>query len=182
MNKRWYYYGNFFKVKFRKHNCYNCGEKLMIVKHRKVVDQKSEEAKYYDFDAGGDGGIMVGPCEFIHKVFYCSKCSEDIEFVTQINQEDIDILIGKVTKIFNNKDRKITIKKFFESENDMLKENFKIEMVKNLCLLIEENGKESLIYKIPIIRKKNWERPYYFKVTKKDLIAFIKNNSKKDIS
>ena len=47
MNKCWYYYGNFFKVKFRKHNCYNCGEKLMIVKHRKVVDQKSEEAKYY---------------------------------------------------------------------------------------------------------------------------------------
>lgn len=37
-------------------------EKLMIVKHRKVVDQKSEEAKYYDFDAGGDGAIMVGPC------------------------------------------------------------------------------------------------------------------------
>ena len=72
--------------------------------------------------------------------------------------------------------------KFFESENDMLKENFKIEMVKNLCLLIEENGKESLIYKIPIIRKKNWERPYYFKVTKKDLIAFIKNKSKKDIT
>lgn len=61
----------------------------------------------------------------------------------------------------------------------MLKENFKIEMDKNLCLLIEENGKESLIYKIPIIRKKNWERPYYFKVTKKDLLPLLKIKVKK---
>ena len=182
MNKQYYSFGNPFKVKFREHFCYKCGTKLFIIKHSKVVNRKSEDAKYYDFSIGVDGGVMVGSCEFIHKVFYCSKCSEEIEFVTQINQEDIDILIGKVQKIFNNKDRKITIKKFFESENDMLKENFKIEMVKNLCLLIEENGKESLIYKIPIMRKKNWERPYYFKVTKKDLIAFIKNKSKKDIT
>ena len=93
MNKHWYNYGNTFKVKFRNHYCYKCGEKLTIVKHRKVVDQKSDEAKYYDFDAGGDGAIMVGPCEFIHKVFFCPKCSQNIEFITQINQEDIEIII-----------------------------------------------------------------------------------------
>lgn len=43
---------------------------------------------------------MVGPCEFIHKVFYCSKCSQNIEFITQINQEDIEIIIQKVISYF----------------------------------------------------------------------------------
>lgn len=114
MNKQYYSFGNPFKVKFREHFCYKCGTKLFIIKHSKVVNRKSEDAKYYDFSIGVDGGVMVGSCEFIHKVFYCSKCSEEIEFVTQINQEDIDILIGKVQKIFNNKDRKITIKKFLK--------------------------------------------------------------------
>ena len=42
MNKCWYNDGNPFKVKFRNHYCYKCGEKLTIVKHRKVVDQKSD--------------------------------------------------------------------------------------------------------------------------------------------
>lgn len=93
MNKQYYSFGNPFKVKFREHYCYRCGSKLSIVKHHKVVSQKSDEAKYYDFSIGVDGGVMVGSCEFIHKVFYCPKCSQNIEFVTQINQEDIDILI-----------------------------------------------------------------------------------------
>lgn len=177
MNKQYYSFGNPFKVKFRKHFCYRCGTKLSIIRHSKVVNRKSEEARYFDFSVGVEGGVMIGSCEFIHKVFFCSKCSENIEFITQINQEDIDIFIGKVQKIFKNKGREITIRKVFECENDILKENFKIEMVKELCLLIEETGKESLVYKIPISRKENWERPYYFKVTKNDLIAFIKNKS-----
>ena len=86
MNKQYYSFGNPFKVKFREHFCYKCGTKLFIIKHSKVVNRKSEDAKYYDFSIGVDGGVMVGTCEFIHKVFYCSKCSEEIEFVTQINQ------------------------------------------------------------------------------------------------
>lgn len=177
MNKYWYNYGNIFKVKFRDHFCYKCGEKLTIVKHRKVVDQKSEEAKYYDFDAGGDGAIMVGPCEFIHKVFHCQKCSQNIEFVTQTNQEDIDAVIKSVQKYFYGKGRKINIKKCFENiDNEIVKE-CTIEAMSNLCLLIEEDGKDTLIYKIPIARKKYWERPHYFKVSKKDLIRFIQAKS-----
>ena len=34
-------------------------------------------------------------------------------------------------------------------------------------------NKESKIYKIPILRKKFWERPYYFDISKKKLINFI---------
>ena len=34
-------------------------------------------------------------------------------------------------------------------------------------------NKESKIYKIPILRRKFWERPYYFDISKKKLINFI---------
>lgn len=49
MNKQYYSFGNPFKVKFREHFCYKCGTKLFIIKHSKVVNRKSEDAKYYDF-------------------------------------------------------------------------------------------------------------------------------------
>lgn len=59
MNKQYYSFGNPFKVKFREHFCYKCGTKLFIIKHSKVVNRKSEDAKYYDFSIGVDGGVMV---------------------------------------------------------------------------------------------------------------------------
>ncbi|MBQ2875383.1 MAG: hypothetical protein IJE25_00060 [Clostridia bacterium] len=172
MNKIYYTYGNPFKVKFREHYCYICGEKLMIVKHRKIVDQKSEEAKYYDFNAG-DGAIMGGSCEFIHKVFFCPQCSQNIEFITQINKEDIDIIIKRVQKHFQKKGRNITISKCFENHNEEIVEKCAIELIKNLCLVIEENGKSTLVYKIPLTRKGYWERPYYFKISKRKLIKYL---------
>ena len=172
MNKHYYCLGNPFKVKFRKHYCYVCGEKLSIVKHNKIVSQKSEEAKYYDFSIGK--GVMIGACEFIHKVFYCQKCSQNIEFVTQINQEDIDILIKDVENYFHKRGRVINIKKYFENVDNEIKEKCNIDFVKNLCLFIEENEKDTLVYKIPKSRRNDYERPYYFKVNKKDLIKFIK--------
>ena len=156
MNKCWYYYGNFFKVKFRKHNCYNCGEKLMIVKHRKVVDQKSEEAKYYDFDAGGDGGIMVGPCEFIHKVFYCPSCKENIEFRTQLSIEDVDVLIGKLQDKFRKKGIAIEIAKSYELKDGA--QTDKPESwadVRSLLLAICRDNEELTTCEFPILRSKN---------------------------
>lgn len=175
MNKHCYYYGNIFKVKFRKHNCYKCGHPLTVIRHHKVVEQNSEEAKYYDFDAGGDGGLMVGPCEFIHKVFYCSKCDENIEFLTQTNQEDIDIIIKKTQNKLLNKGRKVKITKFFENnDGDILREANQIDLIANLCLVIEEEGKESMTIKTPLRRRKIWERPYYFSLTKEQLLKHFK--------
>ena len=172
-NKCWYNYGNIFKVKLRNHYCYKCGEKLMVVKHQKVVDQKSEEAKYYSFDACGE--LMVGPCEFIHKVFFCPKCSQNIEFITQINQEDIEIIIKKVISYFKKRNREISISKSYETKLGKLIEN---DLSLNddiiLCLHISENNKESKKYEIPITRRGFWERPYYFNISKKKLINFIK--------
>ena len=175
MNKCWYNYGSTYKVKFRNHYCYKCGERLTVVKHRKVVDQKTEEAKYYDFDAGGDGAVMVGPCEFIHKVFFCPKCSENIEFITQINQEDIEIISQKVISYFKKRNRKIFISKSYETKHgELLAKNFSLSDNIILCLHISENNKEPKIYKVPIRRRGFWERPYYFNISKKELISFIK--------
>ena len=175
MNKCWYNYGNVIKVKFRNHYCYKCGEKLTVVKHKKVVDQKSEEAKYYDFDAGGDATIMIGPCEFIHKVFYCHKCSLSIEFITQINQEDIELIIKKTIKYFNKKHRKICISKSYENKlGESLEKKLNLRDDIILCLRITESDKETKVYKTPIIKKGLWERPYYFNISKKKLINFIK--------
>ena len=142
MNKYWYNYGNTFKVKFREHFCYKCGEKLMIVKHRKVVDQKTEEAKYYDFDAGGDGAIMIGSWEFIHKVFFSPKCSQNIEFITQINQEDIEIIIKKVISYFKKRNREIFISKSYETKlGRFIENNFNLNDDIILCLHISEKTK-----------------------------------------
>ena len=139
MNRHWYNYGNTFKVKFRDHFCYKCGEKLMIVKHRKVVDQKSEEAKYYDFDAGGDVAIMMGPCEFIHKVFFCHKCSQNIEFITLINQEDIEIIIKKVISYLKKRNREIFISKSYETKlGEYIENDFSFNEDIILCLNIFE--------------------------------------------
>ena len=133
MNKYWYNYGNTFKVKFREHFCYKCGEKLMIVKHRKVVDQKTEEAKYY-------GAIMIGSCEFIHKVFFCPKCSQNIEFITQINQEDIEIIIKKVISYFKKRNREIFISKSYETKlGRFIENNLNDDII--LCLHISEKTK-----------------------------------------
>ena len=174
-NKRWYQYGNVFKVTFRNHQCRKCGEKLAIVKHRKIVDQKSEEAKYYDFDVGLDI-MMIGPCEFVHKVFYCPKCLENIEFVTQINQEDVDIVIKNVINYFKKKDREIFISKNYETKSgDPIEQNVDLNDEVILCLMITENNREIKKYKIPVRRKGFWERPYYFDLRKKDLISFVEN-------
>lgn len=172
MNKLYYSFGNPFKLQFRKHYCSKCGSKLSIIKHRKIVSKKSSEAKYYSFNSFSTGE-MIGSCEFIHKVFYCPRCLRIIEFVTQLNQEDIDIIIKKVIKYFNKKGRNINIKECYENVNKEIVDECPIASIKNLCLLIEENNKDTLVYKIPKTIIKRWERPYCFKIKKKNLIKFI---------
>lgn len=175
MNKVYYSFGNPFKVKFRRHYCYNCGTKLLIVKHHKIVSQKSPEAKYYSFDGGSDDGVMVGPCLFIHKVFYCPKCLENIEFDTQISLEDIDNMVKALECYFQKKAMPIAIKKSYERQDGIMERRLsQIKQVKNLSLSIEKNSNEVLNYKMPISRKKIWERPYYFKKSKYKLKKFLK--------
>ena len=85
-NIRYYSFGNTNKVKFRDHYCYKCDAELIILKNSKMVNPKSEEAKYYEFYSGPLGGRMVGACEFIHNVFFCPKCNTIIIIDTFIKE------------------------------------------------------------------------------------------------
>ena len=81
----------------------------------------------------------------------------------------------KVISYFKKRNREISISKSFETKLGKLIEN---DLSLNddiiLCLHISENNKESKTYEIPITRRGFWERPYYFNISKKKLINFIK--------
>ena len=144
----------------------------IISKKKCIID-----AKYYDFSIGIDGGEMIGPCEFIHNVFYCPNCSEFIEFITQLNFEDIDNWIKKLNNKLFKKGHSIEIKKTYETkENKYIDEIDSLDNIKNLCLRVHKNDKTIIITKFPLIRKKNWERPYYFKINKKEFMKSIRKH------
>ena len=174
MNKHYYSFGNLFKIKFRKHYCYKWGTDLSIITHKKIVSPKSEEAKYYDFSNGVDGGVMVGSCEFIHKVFYCPTCLEEIEFVFQLSFEDLNNFIKKIKRKFFKKEITLAFKKTFETkENKYVDKVIKLEDIQNFCLFIYVNDKEIFVSKFSLLRKKSWERPYYFKINAKEVVEYL---------
>lgn len=174
MNKHYYCFGNPFKVKFRKHYCFQCNKELSVITHRKVVSQKSDEAQYYDFSFGFHSGVMIGPCEFIHQVFYCQNCDKSIEFITQLSFEDVDIFIKKLKQRFLKKGIELDIKKIYETnEGEFVDRINLIEDIQNLCLSVCKDDKEIGIFKLPLIRMNSWERPYYFKIYKGEIIRSI---------
>ncbi len=117
---------------------------------------------------------MVGPCEFVHKVFYCSTCLKQIEFVTQLSFEEIDIFIKKLKHKFLKKEIDLKIKKSYELKTGMCLDKVEqIEDIHYLCITGYEDRKKLFMYKIPMLRKNIWERPYYFKIKAKKLIKSI---------
>lgn len=176
MNKKIYNFGNHFKVKFRNHFCYGCGNRLSIIRDSKVIDKKDDNAKYYDFSIDVDGGVMAGPCEFIHNVFFCLECSKRVEFVTQISLEDIDIIVDKVEKNYKKHGKDYKIIKSFVDVNGLIVNDYYSPNIAFLCLSIEESKSIISTYKLPISRKKIWERPYYYKLKKRTLINYINKN------
>jgi len=162
-SKIWYSSGNIFKVKFRKHYCFKCGEELNTKKHSKVVHSKSDEAKYYDFTYGETS--VRGNCEFIHKIFYCSNCSYDIEYLTQIGMEDyvqwekkaFDLINRKVVKCF---DRQISLKKIWlDDENE--EHIVRPDLEKISCYIVRISDLNVDIVCAKRYQSKYWERPYF---------------------
>ena len=98
---------------------------------------------------------MVGSCEFIHKVFYCSTCLEEIEFVSQLSFEDLNNFIKKLKRKFLKKGITLAFKKTFETkENKYVDKVTKLEDIENFCLFIYVNDKEIFVSKFPLLRKK----------------------------
>lgn len=114
---------------------------------------------------------MVGPCEFVHDVFFCSKCSKQIEFVTQLSFEDVDIYIKKLKKKYFKKGIDLEIKKSYELKDGQQVDEFgQIEDIQHVCLSGCKDGEKLFVCKIPMLRKNRWERPYYFKISAKKFI------------
>ena len=179
MYKHRYFFGNPFKIKHREHKCYKCQNSLSIFEHSTIVHSKSPEAKYYDFSISIDGGNLIGECEFIHKVFFCHECNEYIEFITQTSFEDLDIFIEKIKTLVANKGNQVSIKRGFETIDGVITEQIEsLDNIRNLCLLISKTGKEPLILKEPMRKKRKWERPYYFKCSKRKIIDAIEKHCK----
>ena len=170
MNKVWYdNYGNPFKIYFRKHYCYKCGEVLGVLKHRRIVNPNSPEGK--NFYIGMPG---IGDFEIIHKAFYCQKCREWVEFETQVSLEDVDIVIKKTESYFRGRKKNIRITKYYELKNGTnVAQCLKLDLVKSICLLIA-CGDNCVTYKVPIMRREAEDRNYYCKIKKRKLIKFIK--------
>jgi len=71
-----YIFENPFYVKLKKHYCPNCSKVLTVKKVSKIVNSKSDEAKYFDFDNGEN--FMRGDVKFIWNIFYCNDCKNEI--------------------------------------------------------------------------------------------------------
>ncbi len=166
-----YFWGNPFKIKFRKHYCYKCGRRLIIVDHRQDENQPYNATPEYDFITPVTELTHFN--KFDHDVFYCPGCDEYTEFITQTSMEDIEIIAKKVIKYFKKRGRTINIQRCFETKEGKIVKVCDLKDAKNMCLLIEEDERDSMLFPIPIIQLKELAKPYEFQLNKKDLIQFI---------
>ena len=69
---------NPFYIRLKKHFCPKCNGKVGVHYLSRIVNSKSNEAKYYDFTVGDT--FFVGDVEFRTGYFYCTACQFDISF------------------------------------------------------------------------------------------------------
>lgn len=176
MQKSSYFIGNYFKFKLRQHCCHRCANSLRVITNSKWVSPTSEEAKYYDFNNGSDV-CWNEPCEFYHKVFFCSFCYTTFEVVTQISIEDIKIITEQIMSKFQKKGIDLSIQPSY-----ILKAGTAVQHFDDMCnvdylhLSIVKDKSEIAVYKVPVIQIQAYDRPYYFNLSKKDLKKFIKKH------
>lgn len=160
-SKVWYHFGNPFKVKFSKHFCQICNNQLIQKKHERIVNSNSPEAKYYDFSLSDTN--IIGDCKFIHKVFYCSICDEEIEFITQLSAEDNQKWIKKTKNTLLNILSLDKIKiAWIDINNSIVNPTNKLENIQKIVYLISINDYKKIEITCSVVNRKNyWERPYY---------------------
>ena len=175
-NKVWYdFHGSFrehFDLKFKKHYCIKCGSKLLKDKLKKTIHSDDSEAQFYSFP---DGHIK-GYYDFIHKAFFCPKCYEVIEFNTQLSLEKIEYIIKESEKLLKKSKKNIIVKKYYETKNNKtVSKLIALESIENICLAFVKDNTEIAVYKAKLLRQNINHRPYYFDITKKSVLNFIKN-------
>ena len=172
MNRKYYQFGNPFKVRFGEHRCLRCGQKLTTLTDRRIVDPHSEEAKYFDFSAGSDGGEMVGACEFIHKVFFCPRCAERTEFVTQLSLEKLMRTLRRIEKRLHKRGRAVHLQLLFRDREGGETSYCPLGEADGVDVVFTFGGQSSRCA-VPVMRKNCWERPYYVKVDRRALLSAL---------
>lgn len=87
-----YFHGNPYNFFCKKHYCICCNNKLTIKKKTIIVNSKSEEIKKYeDLFTDADGAKTVKffkkDIKITHHIFYCEKCRNETENLTQLSYE-----------------------------------------------------------------------------------------------
>lgn len=114
---------------------------------------------------------MVEPCEFIHKLFYCSDCGKYVECVTQTSIEDVCFLVKKLERTFKKKGYEIHIKNPLE----VISKTDDISYLNSIFLPVIYNDKIIGDLEFPVKRGNEYDRSYYFEVKKKACRDKIKN-------
>ena len=172
MNRKYYQFGNPIMVRIGEHRCLRCGQKLTTLTDRRIVDPHSEEAKYFDFSAGSDGGEMVGACEFVHKVFFCPRCAERTEFVTQLSLEKLMRTLRRIEKRLHKQGQTVQLKLLFINRKGEETSYCPLGEASGVRVDFAFGGKKSS-YAVPVMRKNCWERPYYVKVDRRALLSAL---------
>ena len=63
-------------LRFKKHYCPKCANRVQLSYIRKIVNSASPEAQYYDFSLGDT--YLIGDVEFRRSIFYCPHCDMNI--------------------------------------------------------------------------------------------------------
>ncbi len=173
MNRKYYQFGNPFKVRFGEHRCFRCGQKLTPLMDRRIVDPHSEEAKYLDFSVGSDdGGEMIGACEFFHKVFFCPRCAERAEFVTQLSLEKLMRTLRRIEKRLHKRGQAVHLQLLFTDRKGGEMSYCPLGEASGVHVDFAFGGKKSRCA-VPVMRKNCWERPYYVKVDRRALLSAV---------
>jgi hypothetical protein len=84
----------------QKHKCPNCDKKISTEKIYEIINQKSPEAKKYDFSTGD--GFPLGDVIFIYYIFYCEYCNRRYK-IKEIRNHEKNMNEIKIIKMNRNK-------------------------------------------------------------------------------
>lgn len=181
--KKWFN-NDIIYTKFKKHNCFFCGELLDLVKVSKVVNSESPEAK--DFDFSFSAGFMVGDVKFVWDEFECPKCKHHytIRELKEFERENI-IFDNQIRELVKRKEDEYIIQ-YSDSagvqhtiELEQCAKNYKCEnhIDSENCVGVRKmDDNYFLLYTNYIKKKIVFKRSYVFHSGKQKLLTGSRNS------
>ena len=115
---------------------------------------------------------MVGACEFIHKVFFCPRCAERTEFVTQLSLEKLMRALRRIEKRLHKRGQAVHLQLLFRDREGGETSYCPLGEADGVDVVFTFGGQSSRCA-VPVMRKNCWERPYYVKVDRRALLSAL---------